>query len=134
MTDGGASGWRTGKICYVELAAPDPAASAEFYRRVFDWEIRRRGDGALAFTDTVGGVSGSFADDRAPSGDTGLLVYVMVADLPAALDAVRAAGGRVVRTSPPDAVETFAWFADPAGNVLGVYQQPGLAGMEAARA
>jgi len=25
----------------------------------------------------------------------------------------------------------FAWFADPGGNVLGVYQQPGLAEAEA---
>lgn len=125
--------WRTGKICYLELPAPDPAASSEFYGRVFGWEIRRRGDGALAFTDTVGGVSGVFADDRPPAGDPRLLVYVMVADLAAALDAVRAAGGQVVRRSAPDAPEAFAWFADPAGNVLGVYQQRGLAETEAAR-
>lgn len=130
MTDGAAD-WRTGKICYVELPAPDPAASAEFYRRVFGWEIRRRGDGELSFTDTVGGVSGTFSTGRAPAGDPGLLVYVMVADLAAALDSVRSAGGRVVRTSRPDAPESFAWFADPAGNVLGIYQQPGLAETEA---
>lgn len=134
MTDGGTPDWRTGKICYVELPAADPAASAEFYGSVFGWEIRRRGDGALAFTDTVGGVSGVFADDRTPAGDPGLLVYVMVADLAAAVDAVRAAGGRVVRTSPPDSAESFAWFADPAGNVLGIYQQAGLAETEARRA
>lgn len=133
MTDDGAPEWRTGKICYVELPAPDPAASAEFYRRVFGWEIRRRGDGALAFTDTVGGVSGVFAADRSPDADPGLLVYVMVADLAAAVASVQAAGGRVVRESPPDAPERFAWFADPAGSVLGLYQQHGLAETEAAR-
>jgi uncharacterized protein len=133
VTEGGTPDWRTGKICYVELPAPDPAASAQFYGRVFGWEIRRRGDGALAFTDTVGGVSGVFAGDRPPADDPGLLVYVMVADLAAALSAVQAAGGRVVRTSPSDAPESFAWFADPAGNVLGVYQQHGLAEREAAR-
>src|SRR4051794_35944074 len=132
MTDDGAPDWRTGKICYVELPSPDPVASAGFYRHVFGWEIRSRGDGALAFTDTVGGVSGVFDPDRRPAAEPGLLVYVMVADLAAALEAVRAAGGRVVRTSPPGAGESFGWFADPAGNVLGIYQQHGLAETEAA--
>src|SRR5262249_32580573 len=35
-----------GKICYVEMPASDPARSAEFYRAVFGWTIRTRGDGA----------------------------------------------------------------------------------------
>jgi predicted enzyme related to lactoylglutathione lyase len=56
-----------------------------------------------------------------------LLIYVMVADGRAALDAVVAGGGTIVREIDPDAGEVFAWFADPASNVLGVYQQPGLA-------
>jgi len=36
-------------------------------------------------------------------------------------------GGTVVRPIDPDAAEIFAHFGDPAGNVLGIYQQPGLA-------
>lgn len=35
-------------------------------------------------------------------------------------------GGTVVRPIDPDAAEIFAHFGDPAGNVLGIYQQPGL--------
>jgi predicted enzyme related to lactoylglutathione lyase len=124
--------WRTGKICYLELPAVDPAVSADFYARVFGWRIRRRGDGAIAFDDTVGGVSGTFLTDRGPAADPRAVVYVMVADARAACAAVNAAGGRVVRESPPDFPEVFAWFADPAGNVLGLYQQPGLAERERA--
>jgi hypothetical protein len=30
--------------------------------------------------------------------------------------------------------QVFAWFSDPAGNTLGVYQQPGLAETEAREA
>jgi hypothetical protein len=44
--------------------------------------------------------------------------------------AVVAAGGEIVRAVDPDASEVFAWFKDPGGSVLGIYQQPGLAGME----
>jgi predicted enzyme related to lactoylglutathione lyase len=58
----------------------------------------------------------------------------MGADARVALAAVTAAGGRVVRETPQGHGEVFAWFADPAGNVLGVYQQPGLAEAERARA
>jgi predicted enzyme related to lactoylglutathione lyase len=123
---------RSGKVCYVELPAADVAASADFCRTVFGWSMRRRGDGSLAFDDTVGGVSGTFVPDRAPGADPGLLVYVMVADARAAGERVMAAGGRLVRESPPDHPEVFAWFADPAGNVLGIYQQPGLAEAERA--
>src|SRR3954471_15977003 len=93
---------RSGKICYVELPAADVAASADFYRTVFGWSIRRRGDGSLAFEDTVGGVSGTFVPDRAPAADPGLLVYVMVADARGAVERIVAAGGRLVRESPPD--------------------------------
>ena len=51
--------YRTGKICYIEIPATDIAQSAEFYRRAFGWSTRQRGDGATAFDDTVGQVSGA---------------------------------------------------------------------------
>jgi len=121
---------RTGKLCHVEMPAIDVARSAEFYRRVFGWAVRHRGDGSVSFDDSVGEVSGAFVTGRAPAGDPGFLVYVMVADATTALDAVVAAGGEVVRPVGPPGGEIFAWFKDPAGNVLGVYQQPGLAQME----
>src|SRR5260221_14502379 len=118
----------------METPAVDVNRSAEFYERVFGWGMRRRGDGSLAFDDTVGEGSGTFVTGRSPAGAPGFLIYVMVADGRAALDAVVAAGGPTVRQIDPGAGEVFAWFADPAGNVLGVYQQPGLAETEQAAA
>src|SRR6266568_5040975 len=38
---------------------------------------------------------------------------------------------QIVRRIDPNASEVFAWFRDPAGNVLGIYQQAGLAEVEA---
>ena len=118
--------YRNGKICYVEIPARDPAQSAEFYVRVFGWSFRTRGDGSLAFDDTVGQVSGSFVRDRDAARETGVMVYVMVADAVACIDAIKSAGGEIVREIDPNAHEVFAWFRDPAGSVLGIYQQPGL--------
>ena len=124
--------WRTGKICYIEIPAVDVARSAEFYQQAFGWTIRQRGDGATSFDDTVGAVSGTFVTGRPPATGPGFVIYVMVADAEATLAAVQAAGGEIVRPVDPAAGEVFAWFSDPGGNTLGVYQQPGLAQTEAA--
>jgi predicted enzyme related to lactoylglutathione lyase len=37
-----------GKICYIEMPSRDIASSAEFYKKVFGWGIRKRGDGSIA--------------------------------------------------------------------------------------
>lgn len=124
--------YRTGKICYLELPATDIARSADFYERTFGWQVRRRGDGAVAFDDTVNAVSGTWVLGRPPASEPGLLVYIMVADAAAVVDAVAAAGCEIVRPIDPEEREVHAWFRDPAGNVLGIYQQPGLAETEGA--
>ena len=116
-----------GKICYVEIPSTDVGRSADFYRAVFGWEIRKRGDGATAFDDGVE-VSGSFVTGRPPSREAGLLFYVMVADIAATLKAVTANGGVVVQ--PPDltARDVVARVHDPGGNLIGVYQERALTG------
>jgi predicted enzyme related to lactoylglutathione lyase len=118
--------YRTGKICYLEIPATDVDQSAEFYRQAFGWQTRKRGDGATAFDDTVGQVSGTWVSGRRPASESGMIVYIMAADASRAREAVVAAGGEIVQPVDPNAHEAFFTFRDPAGNVLGVYQQPGL--------
>jgi len=113
-----------GKICYLEIPATDVLRSVEFYRSVFGWEIRKRGDGATAFDDSVGGVSGAWVTGRASSTQPGLLIYVMVMSLAATAAAIIAQGGLILEQSGADSPEKIARFADPDGNVLGLYEQP----------
>ena len=113
-----------GKICYLEIPAVDVSRSAEFYGKVFGWKIRTRGDGATAFDDAVGEVSGAWVTGRPPSTEAGLLIYVMVDSVAATIDAVLAHGGELVRPIGMDAPEVTARFRDPAGNVIGLYQEP----------
>jgi predicted enzyme related to lactoylglutathione lyase len=117
----------TGKICYVELPAIDVQRSADFYQRVFGWNIRKRGDGATSFDDSVGDVSGAGVTGRPPSTEAGMVVYIMVADAAAASKAIVDAGGTIVRPVDPASKEVIAFFRDPAGNVLGIYQDRGAA-------
>jgi len=123
--------YRTGKICYVEIPAIDAGQSAAFYERAFGWQIRQHGDGSTAFDDTVNSVSGMWVLGRAPASEPGLLISIMVASAATTVAAIVAAGGEIVRPVDPAQQEITAWFRDPAGNVLGIYQQRGLAETEA---
>lgn len=113
-----------GKICYVEIPAVDIERSAAFYQAIFGWNIRQRGDGHKAFDDGVGEVSGAWVTGRPPAAKPGLLVYVMVDNVEATIKAVVANGGTIVQPLGADAPEITARFADPAGNVIGLYQEP----------
>lgn len=113
-----------GKVCYIEIPAVAPQRSADFYAKVFGWRIRQRGDGATAFDDTTGEVSGAWVLGRPPASQPGLLLYIWVDSVAEAVDAVIAHGGEIVQPIGVDAPEITARFRDPAGNVLGLYQEP----------
>jgi predicted enzyme related to lactoylglutathione lyase len=113
-----------GKICYVEFPALDVERSATFYKAIFGWNVRQRGDGSTAFDDGVGQVSGTWKLGRPPSTNPGLLIYIMVNSVAATLEAIRAHGGEIVQPIGADAPEITARFRDPGGNVIGLYQEP----------
>ena len=113
-----------GKVCYIELPAVDIKTSASFYQSVFGWNFRTRGDGSVAFDDGVGEVSGAWVEGRPPMTEVGLLIYIMVDSVADTAAKVTANGGTIVQPIGADAPEITARFSDPAGNVLGLYQQP----------
>ena len=113
-----------GKVCYIEIPAIDINASASFYNEVFGWQIRQRSDGSIAFDDAVGEVSGTWVLGRRAATEPGLLIYIMVDSVATTIDAVIANGGRIVQPIGMDAPEVTARFSDPAGNVVGLYQEP----------
>lgn len=113
-----------GKICYLEIPTTNLDRSVRFYQAVFGWSVRKRGDGSTAFDDGVGEVSGAWVTGRPSSATPGLLLYVMVDSITTTIETIRGHGGRIVQPLGVDAPELTARFADPDGNVLGLYQQP----------
>ena len=115
-----------GKICYLEIPANTAEASAEFYRSIFGWKVRKRGDGELAFDDT-GGVSGTWVKESDRTPDERTRVYIMVDVIADTLKRIETTGGRVLtpRTDIGPAMGAFAAFADPVGNEFGLYEEPG---------
>jgi predicted enzyme related to lactoylglutathione lyase len=113
-----------GKVCYIEIPAIDIRVSSSFYEKVFGWDIRRRADGHLSFDDTTGQVSGTWVKGRNVAKETTILIYIMVDDIKDAIEQVIASGGIIVQPLGVDAPELTARFRDPAGNILGLYQEP----------
>jgi predicted enzyme related to lactoylglutathione lyase len=104
---------------YIELPAADIAASKAFYTKAFGWTLAEFGPSYAATTtgDVDVGLQGDASE--APAAP---LPVIEVDDLDAALVAVTAAGGNIVRP-------TFAFpggrrfhFRDPHGNELAVMQ------------
>lgn len=112
-----------GKICYLEIPTTDVARSTSFYEKIFGWKARTRGDGTPAFDDAIREVSGAWVTGRPPATTPGLLLYVMVDDINASQNLIQANGGKIVRTLDEEELVWYAHFADPDGNVLGLYQQ-----------
>ncbi|MCG3120565.1 MAG: hypothetical protein ALAOOOJD_03326 [bacterium] len=114
----------TAKSAMLKFRRSTLSAQRFFYNAVLGWQIRKRGDGQLAFDDAVNEVSGTWVTGRKATPEPGLLVYIMVDSVAATIDAVVANGGKIVQPIGVDAPEITARFSDPAGNVFGLYQQP----------
>ncbi len=113
---------RHGKICHIELPATDPRAAAAFYERVFGWNVRRDGR-ALVFDDATAEVSGHWVPHRRLS-EPGLLFYLWVDDVAAAIERVVDEGCQLLQPIGGDPGEVTARFRDPGGNVAGLHQAP----------
>ncbi len=113
---------RAGGISYLHIPSDDPPREAAFYGAVFDWAIRDPESHSPAFQDGSGHVIGHFVDEQPVAGDAGLRPYVYVDDVRETLARIGARGGEVLREPSAEGDLTVAIFADPAGNVLGIWQ------------
>jgi predicted enzyme related to lactoylglutathione lyase len=115
----------TNVVCYVEIPASDPAAAAEFYARVFGWEVSASdlsSEAYWSFTTGKDQLTGGFTSER-EARDGGVLLYVAVEEISATLEALELAGGRPLE--PKAAVGGghgfAAVFEDPSGNRVGLW-------------
>lgn len=114
---------RPGGISYLFIPAADTRQSGDFYAGVFGWEIGEGSPEHRGFSDSTGHVAGALVTHEEPAGDRGLLPWVYVTDVDSAVERIKAYGGEIVRDPAPEGRLRVARFRDPAGNVLGVWQQ-----------
>jgi predicted enzyme related to lactoylglutathione lyase len=114
------------RVCYLQIPAVDARRSADFYEQVFGWNIRRRDSDHPSFDDATGNVSGAFFIGLAPMREPGIIVSIWVDNIDATVAKAAAHGGEVVKTPQPDQPGSNSWiatFRDPAGNLIGLYQE-----------
>jgi predicted enzyme related to lactoylglutathione lyase len=106
-------------IDYIEFPVGDVAISKRFYAAAFGWAFTDYGPDYAGIRGVDGEVGGFRKDSVVAQG--GPLVVLYSSDLQASLDAVRSAGGSVVK-------EPFGFpggrrfhFLDPSGNELAVW-------------
>ena len=116
------SPFRPAAVSYVQIPAADAAASGRFYAGAFGWTVRGQ-PRYVSFADGSGHVIGAFVTDRPAAGDSGVLPYIYVSSVDRALEQVTAHGGTVAKAPYPEGDLWVATFRDPAGNVVGVWQQ-----------
>lgn len=111
----------TGKIDYLEMPARGSTLDGvkAFYSAAFGWTFTGYGPTYAAYSE---GLDGGF--DAEPDGDTVKPLPVLFStDLEGSLEAVEAAGGRIVKPIFAFPGGRRFHFADPAGNELAVWAQ-----------
>ncbi|MCU1427066.1 MAG: Glyoxalase family protein [Actinomycetia bacterium] len=114
---------RNGGLSYVHIPAVDARRSAVFYETVFGWDVHGHDTARPGFTDGTGHVGGAWMTNQAVSREPGLLPYIYVDDIQATIAAIEANAGEIVDAVYPEGNLLIATFRDPAGNVMGVWQE-----------
>jgi uncharacterized protein len=121
-------------IVHIEFKSSDFARTSAFYAELFDWQTQQNASASYMKADSTDGPSGGWVRAdlvQAP----GPIAYLPVEDLATKMDAVEKAGGRVlVRSMPFAGGGEVGLFADPDGNVLGLWQRKNAGGGEGAKA
>ena len=103
-------------IVYFDIAGPDLARQADFYRNVFGWASGPAG--ALSISIPGPKLDGTLRTDPAAK-----VIYIGVPDVTAALKDIVANGGKVLAPRfEVKGVVVLGLFTDPAGNGMGVVE------------
>jgi uncharacterized protein len=114
---------RHGGLSYLEIPALDARRSAVFYEKVLGWNLRQRDTDDPRFDDPTGHLIGRWVTGRVISREPGLLPYIYVDRIDDAVGRVVAHGGEILRPPYAEGSLWVAVFRDPAGNVIGLWQE-----------
>ena len=109
-------------ICHFEIGCRDRQKTSDFYGALFGWVVDAQEHATYLRPQgsDVGGHVSSLGHE--PHNYT--IFYVCVDDIHAALAKAEGLGGRkIVGPVPLPRGGTFAWFADPEGNTVGLYSE-----------
>jgi hypothetical protein len=110
-------------IDYIEFAVDDLEGAKAFYERALAWEFNDYGPDYAGIKDPrTGGEFGGLSAQPVALRGEGVLALIRTDDASAALASVVGAGGRIQAEIHDYPGGRRFTFADPSGNVLGVYE------------
>jgi len=116
-------------FCHIEIPSTDLECCKRFYEAVFGWKVDVFPDGSYAiFSPAEGGIEGALGggfDPSIPVVDGGMVAYIKVEDISAALAKVGEQGGSTVKEKTQISPEYgfYALFKDCCGNKLGLWSK-----------
>jgi predicted enzyme related to lactoylglutathione lyase len=122
------------EIVHLEFKSASFTRTSEFYARLFDWQTEQNASGSYMKLSGDGAPSAGWVRaDLVQS--PGPIAYLAVDDLGAKLEEIERAGGRILVPRLPFAGGgEVGLFADPDGNVLGLWHRKDAAGGAASAA
>jgi len=120
------------KPAWIDLASSDPAASREFYSKLFGWQVEVNPDpqyGGYAMAKIGGKDVAGIGPKMMPEAPTAWSVYIGTLDVEDLVKKVQAAGGTVI--APPMQVAdqgSIAVFQDPSGAFISAWQPKAMGG------
>jgi predicted enzyme related to lactoylglutathione lyase len=107
---------------HFEIGCKAKDATTQFYREAFGWKTEAYGDAAMVNTGSETGIQGHI-NSLGHEPHQYVTFYIQVDDIEASLTKIEGLGGKIVvpATEVPN-MGHFAWFSDPEGNVLGLWQ------------
>jgi len=108
-------------VVFFEIGCRDSGRSAEFFSRLFEWKTEAAGPAVTINTGSANGIQGHInALGHEPNNY--VTVYVEVEDVQAYLTKAQSLGGKTLVPPIKIPTGTFAWLADPDGNIIGLWK------------
>ncbi len=108
-------------VVHFEIGCRDKQKTTAFFVELFGWQVSEAGPASMIDTQAAGqGIQGHFtALGHEPHQYT--IFYVQVDDIASTLAKAESLGGTIL--VPPVTIPngTFAWFAAPEGNTIGLW-------------
>ena len=108
-------------VVHFEIGCRDKARTAEFFSKLFEWNTQEAGPATMIDTGAGSGINGHITS-LGHEPHNYVTVYVSVDDVQAYLDKAAALGGKPLTPVITIPQGQFAWFADPEGNVMGLFK------------
>ena len=108
-------------VVHFEIGCRDRGKTGAFFCQLFGWKTQEAGPATMIDTGGSGGINGHItALGHEPHHY--VTIYIQVDDVRAYLDKAQKLGGKTLVPPVEIPTGTFAWFADPDGNTIGLWK------------